>query len=140
MKKFYKENNESIPEIIYSDTQPPVNADGNSYFVITDQEELDVLYYKQNKKRKDEGKIYVGKFKVKVFGVAYRDEVLNADNISYLYHKLWQLLIRLEDGNFDSAIHLLENELNVITQEDIDNGYTQSIHDKLLSEITNLNQ
>ena len=37
VKKFYKEDNEAIPEIIYSETHPPVNADNNGYTEITDQ-------------------------------------------------------------------------------------------------------
>jgi len=42
---------------------------------------------------------------------------------------------------FDSAKFLLENELNTITQDDIDNGYTQVIHDQILNDVNNyLNQ
>jgi len=35
----------------------------------------------------------------------------------------------------------LNNNLNTITQTDIDNGYTQEIHDKFINDINNyLNQ
>jgi hypothetical protein len=47
-----------------------------------------------------------------------------------------QLIMRLEDGNWDSAKFLLENELNTISQNDIDNGYTQAVHDEILNDVT----
>ena len=136
-KKFYKEDNQAIPEIIYSETQPPVNADGNGYTEITDQAKLSELYLKLNNNMKQLGRDYVSSFKVSSFGLLYRDGTLTDANINYLYNKLTQLLLRLEDGNFDSAKFLLENELNTITQDDIDNGYTQAIHDQILNDITN---
>jgi len=136
-KKFYKEDNEAIPEIIYSETQPPVNADGNGYTEITDQAKLSELYLKLNNNMKQLGRDYVSSFKVSSFGLLYRDGTLTDANINYLYNKLTQLLLRLEDGNFDSAKFLLENELNTITQDDIDNGYTQAIHDQILNDINN---
>jgi len=136
-KKFYKEDNQAIPEIIYSETQPPVNADGNGYTEITDQAKLSELHLKLNNNMKQLGRDYVSSFKVSSFGLLYRDGTLTDANINYLYNKLTQLLLRLEDGNFDSAKFLLENELNTITQDDIDNGYTQAIHDQILNDINN---
>jgi len=131
MKKFYKEDNEDIPSIVYSDVQP------NGFSEITDPLELNALYLKQNNKMKQLGQDYVSNFKVSNLGVLYRDGALTDANVHYLYNKLTQLLLRLEDGNFDSAKFLLENELNTITQDDIDNGYTQAIHDQILNDVTN---
>ena len=34
MKNFYKEENTSIPEVVYTDSQPPTNSDGNDYTLI----------------------------------------------------------------------------------------------------------
>jgi len=134
-KKFYKEDNEPIPSIVYSETQPI------GFSEITDQYELSGLYLKQNNKMKQLGRDYVSSFKVSSFGLLYRDGTLTDANVNYLYNKLTQLLLRLEDGNFDSAKFLLENELNTITQDDIDNGYTQVIHDQILNDVNNyLNQ
>jgi hypothetical protein len=130
-KKFYKEDNEPIPSIVYSETQPV------GYSEITDQAKLSELYLKLNNNMKQLGRDYVSSFKVSSFGLLYRDGTLTDANINYLYNKLTQLLLRLEDGNFDSAKFLLENELNTITQDDIDNGYTQAIHDQILNDITN---
>jgi len=139
--KFYKEDNELIPEIIYSETQPPVNVDGNGYTEITDQTELNSLYLKRDKKLKEDGLSYVAEFKVQSFGVKKRDGTLTDSNVDYLYTKLSQLLIRLEDGNWEAALFYLNNHLNTITQTDIDNGYTQEIHDKFINDINNyLNQ
>jgi hypothetical protein len=135
-KKFYKEDNENIPSIIYSETQPPVNSDGNSYSEITDQNQLDDLYFKLNKKLIKDGNDYVARFKVENFSVKYRSGLLTDQNVDYLYNKLSQLLIRLEDGSWNSAKYVLQNTLNTINQSDIDNGYTQEIHDKILNDIT----
>lgn len=130
-KKFYKEDNEPIPSIVYSETQPV------GFSEITDQAKLSELYLKLNNNMKQLGRDYVSSFKVSSFGLLYRDGTLTDANINYLYNKLTQLLLRLEDGNFDSAKFLLENELNTITQDDIDNGYTQAIHDQILNDINN---
>ncbi len=135
-RKFYKEDNQAIPEIIYSETQPPVNSDGNSYTEITDQNELDDLYFKLNKKLIKDGKDYVSRFKVENFSVKYREGLITDQNVDYLYNKLSQLLIRLEDGSWKAALFYLNNHLNTITQTDIDNGYTQEIHDKMINDIT----
>ena len=138
-KKFYKEENENA--IIYSDSHPPTSQDGNDFFEITDQTELNSLYLKRDKKLKEDGLSYVAEFKVENFGVKKRDGILTDSNVDYLYTKLSQLLIRLEDGNWEAALFYLNNHLNTITQTDIDNGYTQEIHDKVINDINNyLNQ
>lgn len=131
MKKFYKEDGEDIPMVTYSDVQPA------GFSEITDPIELNERYLRQNNKMKELGKDYVSNFKVGNLGVLYRDGTLTDANVHYLYNKLTQLLLRLEDGNFDSAKFLLENELNTIIQDDIDNGYTQAVHDQILSDVNN---
>ena len=135
-KKFYKEDNENIPSIVYSETQPPVNSDGNSFSEITDQTELNSLYLKRDKKLIKDGKDYVSRFKVENFSVKYIEGLITDQNVDYLYNKLSQLLIRLEDGSWKAALFYLNNHLNTITQTDIDNGYTQEIHDKMINDIT----
>jgi len=130
MKKFYKEDNEAIPAIKYADTQPV------GFTEITDEDEISLLYLKQNKKLKADGVDYVAVLKIDNFGVPYRDGTLTDANVNYLYNKLPQLIMRLEDGNWDSAKYLLENELNTISQNDIDNGYTQAVHDGILNDVT----
>jgi len=137
MKRFYKEENEPIPEIIYSEIQPPTNAEGNNYVLIEDNDELNALYYKLNSKMKIDGEEYAASFKVVTFGQAYRDGLITASNVDYLYTKLSGLIIRLNDGNWDAALHHLQNVLNTITQEDIDNGYTQEIHDQIEADFNN---
>jgi len=137
MKRFYKEENEPIPEIIYSEIQPPTNAEGNNYILIEDNDELNALYYKLNSKMKIDGEEYAASFKVVTFGQAYRDGLITASNVDYLYTKLSGLIIRLNDGNWDAALHHLQNVLNTITQEDIDNGYTQEIHDQIETDFNN---
>ena len=137
MKRFYKEENEPIPEIIYSENQPATNSEGNDYTLITDEEELNALYYKLNSKMKNDGEEYAASFKVVTFGQAYRDGLITASSVDYLYTKLSGLIIRLNDGNWDAALYHLQNSLNTITQEDIDNGYTQEIHDQIETDFNN---
>lgn len=131
MKKFYKEDGEDIPMVTYADVQPA------GFSEITDPIELNERYLRQNNKMKELGKDYVSNFKVGNLGVLYRDGTLTDANVHYLYNKLTQLLLRLEDGNFDSAKFLLENELNTIIQDDVDNGYTQAVHDQILNDVNN---
>jgi len=134
-KKFYKEDNEPIPSIVYSETQPV------GFSEITDQTELSELYLKLNNKRSNWGKDYISSFKVENFGENYRDGNLSDSNIYYLYQKLALLIAVIEDGNIDCALFILNNEINTITQTDIDNGYTQEIHDSIVNDLTNyLNQ
>jgi len=137
MKRFYKEENDPIPEIIYSDSQPPTNAEGNDYILINDEQELNALYYKMNAKMKMDGEEYAASFKVVTFGPAYRDGFITASNVDYLYTKLSGLIIRLNDGNWDAALFHLQNSLNTISQQDIDNGYTQDVYDKIELDFNN---
>ena len=129
-KKFYTEDNEAIPSIVFKDTKP------SGFTEITDQAELSRLYLKQNNKLKEDGKEYTANFKVVSFGVSYRDGTLSDSSVDYLYTKLAQIILRLEDGNWDSALYYLNNHLNTISQDDINNGYSQAIHDQLVSDLT----
>ena len=130
-KKFYKEDGETIPSVVYVETPPA------GFTEIVDQDELTRLYLQLNKRMKEDGLDYVSKFKVDNFGIKYRDGTLTEANVDYLYNKLVQLILRLEDGNWASALHHLNNTLNTPTQTDIDNGYTQEVHDNIVADITN---
>lgn len=129
-KKFYNEDDPLGFAVKYAETKP------EGFSEITDQAELSRLYLKLNNKLKDDGNKYTSKFKVDVFGVKYRDGIITDSNVDWLYVNLNQLLLRLEDGNWDSALYYLNNHLLPITQESIDNGYTQEVHDKLVTDIT----
>lgn len=129
-KKFYREDDPLGYSVKYSET--PLEG----FTEIIDPTELDVLYFKLNNKLIEDGKNYASKFKVEIFGVKYRSGLLTDQNVDYLYNKLSQLLIRLADGSWNSAKYVLENTLSTITQSDIDNGYTQEVHDKILNDIT----
>jgi len=137
MKKFYKEQNEPIPEIIYSEVVPPTNAEGNDYAEIVDQDELNALYFKLNAKRKREGQEYAANFKVVTCGQNYRDGIITESNVEYLYDKLSGLILRLNDGDWDAALYHLQNTLSPVLQVDIDNGYTQEIHDQIETDSNN---
>ena len=126
---FYKEDGEPIPSIQFSNSQPL------GFTEITDPNELSKLYFKQNKKLEEDGKEYTANFKIDSFGVKYRDGILSDSNVDYLYSKLTQVILRLNDGNWESALYYLNNHLNTITQTDIDNGYTQEIHDKIVIDL-----
>lgn len=134
-KKFYKEDDLEGYAIKYADAKP------NGFSEITDQDELSILYLKHNNKLKEDGKEYTANFKVVRFGMNYRDGILSDSNVDYLYTKLTQVILRLEDGNWDSTLYFMNNHLNIITQEDIDNGYTQEVNDNIINDINEyLNQ
>jgi len=76
------------------------------------------------------------------FGLRFASGELTEDNIDYCYTKLMPVATMLIRGHFKQARKRL-NKLFVggITQDDIDNGYTQGVHDNIINDINNyLNQ
>ena len=70
------------------------------------------------------------------FGLRFAAGELTEDNIDYCYTKLMPVATMLIRGHFKQARKRL-NKLFVggITQDDIDNGYTQEIHDNIINDI-----
>jgi len=84
-----------------------------------------------------DGKDYFFQAKAKYFGLRYKIGDLTDANINYCYHKLDVVANRLNNGDWEPALYVMENEINIITQQDIDNGYTQEIHDEIVQDLTN---
>lgn len=90
---------------------------------------------------KIDGKNYFFEAKAKYFGKKYKEGILNDSNIDYIYNRLDKPERRLNHGDWKPALYYLENEIGDISQTDIDNGYTQEIHDNIINDINNyLNQ
>ena len=84
-----------------------------------------------------DGREYFKLAKAKYFGVKLQLGELTVANLSYIYTKLNEVAMRLNNGDQGLALHYLVNELGAITQTDIDNGYTQDVHDNIVADITN---
>jgi hypothetical protein len=84
-----------------------------------------------------DGKDYFFQAKAKYFGLRYKIGDLTDANINYCYHKLDVVANRLNNGDWVPALYIMQNEINTITQQDIDNGYTQEIHDEIVQDLTN---
>ncbi len=84
-----------------------------------------------------DGKEYFFQAKAQYFGLAFRDGLLTSANINYIYNKLAKVERRINNGDWEPALYVLQNEINTITQQDIDNGYTQAIHDSIVNDVTN---
>ena len=84
-----------------------------------------------------DGREYFKLAKAKYFGVKLQSGELTVANLSYVYTKLTEVAMRLNNGDQGLALHYLVNDLGAITQTDIDNGYTQEVHDNIVADITN---
>ena len=82
-----------------------------------------------------DGKNYFFEAKAKYFGLKYYGGELTDVNINYCYNKLSNVAVMLNNGDWKPALYVLQNELNTIIQSDIDNGYTQEIHDNIINDI-----
>jgi hypothetical protein len=101
--------------------------------------DLDILaVYEQ---MKIDGKKYFFEAKAKYFGKKYKDGDLTDENIDYIYTRLERPERRLNHGDWMPALYYMQNKMGSINQTDIDNGYTQEIHDEIIQDLTNyLNQ
>lgn len=72
------------------------------------------------------------------FGLRFASGELTEDNIDYCYSKLMPVGTMLIRGHVKQARKRL-NKLFIagVTQEDIDNGYTQDVHNNIITDLTN---
>jgi len=131
--KFYKEDNEAIPSIVFKESRPV------GFSEITSAEELNSLFRYRLKDMKTAGSEFVEVFSIKAFGAKYRDEELTAGNIDYILNKVNRVLCYLSNGFLEQALYYVENNIGpVISEEDIAQGYTQEIHDELTNDLNTL--
>jgi len=130
-KKFYKEDNEAIPAIRFELTNP------TGFTEITDTEELDKLYISRLRNMKRLGVAYLENFSIKKFGGGLRDGTLTPQNIDYTLIRLSHVTMCITNGFLEQAIYHMGNDFGVINQADIDNGYTQEIHNEIVNDLTN---
>ena len=81
------------------------------------------------------GREYFKLAKAKYFGIKFQSGELTEANLSYVYTRLQHVALRLNNGDQALALHYLQNDIVPITQTDIDNGYTQEIHDNIVQDI-----
>ena len=103
------------------------------YKVIPEANPMNEIYTQTER----DGREYFKLAKAKYFGVKLQSGELTVANLSYVYTKLTEVAMRLNNGDQGLALHYLVNDLGAITQTDIDNGYTQEVHDNIVADITN---
>ena len=89
------------------------------------------------KKNSRNGYILFNEIIAKHFGLRALNNELTEDNIDYCYSKLMPVANMLIRGHFKQALKRL-NKIFVggIAQEDIENGYTQEVHDNIKADIS----
>jgi hypothetical protein len=116
-KSFYKELNESIPAVVYSDTLP------NGFVLITDIEELKYLYIGLYEERSDDGFSYFEDFRGSLI-------IKHIQGI-YTYEEI---------NNLEVYVKLVQDELilgNWITAQSVNQNlslsgiYTQTMKDEI---------
>jgi len=90
------------------------------------------------KKNSRNGHILFNEIIATYFGLRFAAGELTEDNIDYCYTKLMPAGTMLIRGHVKQARKRL-NKLFVsgVSQEDIDNGYTQEIHDNIVADVNN---
>lgn len=90
------------------------------------------------KRRSRHGYILFNEIIATHFGLRNLSGELTEDNIDYCYSRLMPVANMLIRGHIKQAKKRL-NKLFVagVTQDDIDNGYTQAVHDSIVQDITN---
>jgi len=82
------------------------------------------------------GNEYFFKFASKNFALPHAKEEITTENVNYCFNRLKPVIDRLQYGFWEIALYCMENEISPITQTDINNGYTQTIHDQIIADIT----
>ena len=82
-----------------------------------------------------DGDEYFYNFAAKNFGLPHETGALTTENVNYCFNRLKPVIDRLEYGFWEISLYCMENEIAPVTQTDIDNGYTQALHDEIIADI-----
>jgi hypothetical protein len=88
-------------------------------------------------KSKSDGEKYFYNFAAENFAIKEATGELTIQNINYIFNRLTPVINRLTFGFWGISLLSLLNDIAPLTQEDVDNGYTQELHDKIVLDITN---
>ena len=92
-------------------------------------------------KSKIDGENYFYNFAAEHFAIKEAAGELTIENINYIFNRLNPVINKLVFGFWGISLVSMQNEVAPVTQEDIDNGYTQELHNKIVLDFTNyLNQ
>jgi hypothetical protein len=95
-KKYYKENNENIPAIAFTDSAPA------GFTEITDQDELKELYFKQYETREKDGHDFYNDFRTRLYMDILSGTITTAEAFAVELH-LKTLKDELITGNWLTA-------------------------------------
>ena len=88
-------------------------------------------------KSKSDGEKYFYNFAAEHFAIKEATGELTFENINYIFNRLNLVVNKLTLGLWSISLVAMQNEIAPLTQEDIDNGYTQELHDKIVLDFTN---
>ena len=88
-------------------------------------------------KSKSDGENYFYNFAAEHFAIKEATGELTIENINYIFNRLNPVINKLVLGFWGISLISMQNEVSPVTQDDIDNGYTQELHDKIILDITN---
>ena len=88
-------------------------------------------------KSKIDGENYFYNFAAEHFAIKEATGELTIENINYIFNRLNPVINKLVLGFWGISLISMQNEVAPVTQDDIDNGYTQELHDKIILDFTN---
>ncbi len=122
-KIFYKEDNELIPAIEFSDVQPI------DFSPVIDESEYKSLIKMQYKCREKDGKEYFEEVRSDLVYSYTIEETITAEDVFFIETALEPVLLKLERGDWMTASYLMTN--NVVVQSSL----TQELYDEILNYI-----
>lgn len=123
-KKFYKEDNEAIPAIVYQETAPA------GFSEITDADEVKSRYIKLYEQREVDGKDYFDKMRSDLV-YDYATGVKTDAEIYEIETKLESVILKIKSGDWMTASAEMTNNVTV------SGALTQALYDQILGEINN---
>jgi len=106
----------------------------NKIYALSDRDIEPIL--PELKKNSRNGYILFNEIIATHFGLRFASGELTEDNIDYCYSKLMPVATMLIRGHVKQAKKRLKKLfVSGVTQEDIDNGYTQGVHDSIINDI-----
>lgn len=122
MKKFFKEKNQDIPSILYSEESP------ENFILITDVEEIKNLYVTLYFNREIDGKDYFNKIRAELV-YSYESGEITIQDIFNIENILSPVISKLIIGDWMSA----QNQLSNIVAS---GSLSQSIYDEIMVYFT----
>lgn len=108
----------------------------NKYYSLTSLDILPQLEILERlTKYRIDGNEYFYNFVSKNFALPHASGLITTENVNYCFNRLKPVIDRLQYGFWEIALYCMESQISPVTQEDIENGYTQAMHDEVVADI-----